>query len=126
MQRRLPPFSNFQHGERLTEREVAIRLIGRAEYIDDPDLLRSKNGFSLLDLKRVVAEYGYAGTGLGKMTFEELDERAPAIVPTNMIGYSHYVVYRGQLSRPRSCRGSRLRKQIVHTQALHGGLVRFS
>ncbi len=86
---------NFQHGERLTEREVAIRLIGRTEYLENPNLLRAKNGFSLLDLKRVVEEYGYKGTGLGQMDFEQLAARAPAIIPTDIIGYPHYVVYRG-------------------------------
>ena len=37
---------NFQHGMGLTEKEVAIELINRPEYIENPELLKIKEGFS--------------------------------------------------------------------------------
>lgn len=88
---------NYQHGERLTEREVALGLIDRPEYIDTPELIRLRQGFSLLDLKRYVDGRGYEGVGFGRMTYENLLDRAPIIVPVDNIGYRHFLVFRGEL-----------------------------
>lgn len=89
---------NFQHGERLTEREIAIGLIDRQEYIDTPELVRLRQGFSLLDLKRFVDRRGYEGVGFGRLTYEHLLERAPIIVPIDVQGYRHFVVFRGEMN----------------------------
>lgn len=88
---------NYQHGERLTEREIALGLIDRPEYIEMPELIRLRQGFSLLDLKRYVEGRGYEGIGFGRMTYENLLERAPIIVPVDNIGYRHFLVFRGEL-----------------------------
>ena len=88
---------NYQHGERLTEREIALELIDRPEYIETPELVRIRQGFSLLDLKRYVDGRGYEGIGFGRMDYENLLERAPIIVPINARGYNHFVVFRGEL-----------------------------
>jgi uncharacterized protein len=86
---------NYQHGDPVTEREVALSLIKRDEYIAQPELVTIRQGFSLLDLKRFVDGRGYKGVGLGKMTLENLVERAPVIVPIETHGYNHFVVFRG-------------------------------
>lgn len=86
---------NHQHGDLVSEREVAEGLIQRKEYLDNPDLLKIRQGFSLLDLKRYVDRRGYVGIGYGQMTLEDLVESAPAIVPVNFHGYNHFVVFRG-------------------------------
>ena len=86
---------NYQHGDPLSEREVAAGLIRRDAYIANPDLVRARHGFSLLDLKRYVDARGYQGIGYGKMTLDELVERAPAMVPVELKGYKHFVVFRG-------------------------------
>lgn len=86
---------NYQHDDRVTEREVARGLIGRSEYLDDPDRVRRQEGFSLLDLKRIANERGYRGIAYGQLTFDRLIERAPMIVPINTLGYNHFVVFRG-------------------------------
>lgn len=86
---------NFEHGDPVTEREVALGLIDRKAYLDDPDLVRVRDGFSLLDLKRYVDERGYAGTGFGGLTLDDLGERAPIIVPVWLTGPPHFVVVRG-------------------------------
>jgi len=88
---------NYQHGERLTEREIALELIDRPEYIAMPELVRLRQGFSLLDLKRYVDGRGYEGIGFGRLTYEHLIDRAPIIVPLNIQGYRHFVVFRGEL-----------------------------
>lgn len=85
----------FQHGESLSEREVAIGLMGRAEYLANPQIVRLRQGFSLLDLKRFVETRGYRGVGLGQLSFDDLNRFAPIIVPVDLYGYRHFVVYRG-------------------------------
>lgn len=85
----------YQFGEPVTERSVALGLINRTEYIANPDLVRIRRGFSLLDLKRYVDRLGYQGLGLGQLEFRDLEERAPVIVPVKLRGYPHFVVFRG-------------------------------
>jgi hypothetical protein len=86
---------NYQFGDMISEREVATQLIDRAEYLENPELVRVREGFSLLDLKRLVDGRGYEGVGFGQLSLETLVERAPAIVPISTNGYNHFVVFRG-------------------------------
>ena len=86
---------NYQHGDPVSEREIAKGLIGREEYIENPALVRVRHGFSLLDLKRYVDGRGYKGIGYGQLTLEDLIEQAPIMVPINSLGYNHFVVFRG-------------------------------
>ena len=88
---------NYQHGDPVSEREIATRLMSRSEYLENPMLVRSRQGFSLLDLKRFVDDRGYDGIGLGQLTVEHLVGRAPMIIPINVYGYQHFVVFRGML-----------------------------
>jgi predicted double-glycine peptidase len=86
---------NYQHGELVSEREIAKALIQRQEYLANPLRVRVQQGFSLLDLKRYVDKRGYEGIGYGWLTLEDLIEQAPIIVPVNLHGYNHFVVFRG-------------------------------
>jgi len=88
----------YQHGVPVTERSVALGLIDREEYLANPDLVKIRQGFSLLDLKRFVDDLGYHGIGLGHLTLEDLFSRAPLIVPVNLQGFPHFVVFRGTTS----------------------------
>jgi uncharacterized protein len=88
---------NYQHGDPVSEREVARGLIGRQEYIENPSLVRARQGFSLLDLKRFVDARGYEGIGYGNLEFQDLIEMAPVIVPVDFSSYPHFVVFRGAL-----------------------------
>lgn len=88
----------YQHGVPVTERSIALELIDRKEYLANPDMVRLRQGFSLLDLKRHVDALGYEGIGLGQLAFADLLERAPIIVPVNLQGYPHFVVFRGATS----------------------------
>jgi uncharacterized protein len=87
----------YQHGDPVSEREIARGLIQREEYLAEPLLVRARHGFSLLDLKRYVEERGYQGIGYGKLTLEDLIDRAPIMVPVRFYGYNHFVVFRGAL-----------------------------
>lgn len=86
---------NYQHGDPVTEKEVAKGLIQRDEYLANPDLVRARQGFSLLDLKRYVDQRGYEGIGYGKLDLGAIIERSPIMVPVNLKGYNHFVVFRG-------------------------------
>jgi predicted double-glycine peptidase len=86
---------NYQHGDPISERDIAKGLIEREEYIANPSLVRVRQGFSLLDLKRFVDRRGYEGQGFGQLSIEDLVERAPIMVPVNLHGYNHFVVFRG-------------------------------
>jgi len=88
----------YQHGVPVTERSVAVGLISRKEYIANPELVRARRGFSLLDLKRFVDTLGYKGIALGQLAFPDLLNRAPIIVPVRLRGYAHFVVVRGATS----------------------------
>jgi predicted double-glycine peptidase len=86
---------NYQHGDMIPEREIAKALFQREEYLANPLLVLAREGFSLLDLKRYVEKRGYRGIGLGQLDLKELVERAPIMVPLNLHGYNHFVVFRG-------------------------------
>jgi hypothetical protein len=87
----------YQFGDDVTEKAVATALIKRPAYIANPRLIKVRQGFSLLDLKRYVDGRGYKGIGLGKLTLQDLEERAPILVPIHIVGYNHFVVFRGRL-----------------------------
>jgi predicted double-glycine peptidase len=86
---------NYQHGERLTEKEVARGLMSREEYIKDPTLVQRREGFSLRDLRRQAEALGYVGKGFGQLQLNDLRSMVPVIVPIQTKGYNHFVVIRG-------------------------------
>jgi uncharacterized protein len=47
----------YQFGEPVTEKEIARVLMSRSEYVGHPELVQTREGFSLLDLKRYVQTY---------------------------------------------------------------------
>jgi uncharacterized protein len=87
---------NFQFGDHVTEKEVTEGLIQRKEYIAHPEIVRIRQGFSLLDLKRYVDRRGYQGVGYGNLELKDLNDLAPLIVAVSPIGYNHFLVYRGR------------------------------
>jgi predicted double-glycine peptidase len=87
----------YQFGDDVTEKAVATALIKRPEYIANPRLVQVRQGFSLLDLRRYVDGRGYEGVGLGKLNLQDLEEHAPILVPIHILGYNHFVVFRGRL-----------------------------
>jgi predicted double-glycine peptidase len=88
---------NYQYDDPVSEREIAAGLINRDEYLANPQLVAARNGFSLLDLKRYVDKRGYRGFGYGSLEFQDLIDMAPVMVPVDLTGYPHFVVFRGAL-----------------------------
>lgn len=86
---------HYQHDDPVPEREIAMTLMQRHEYLKHPVLVQIRQGFSLLDLKRYVDNRGYEGIGYGKLTVQDLIQYAPIMVPVNFHGYNHFVVFRG-------------------------------
>ena len=82
---------NYYLGEKLTERQI---IAGLYEYGDKNQIERLK-AFSLLDMKRFVEKLGYYGTGY-RADIEDLRTMGkPCIVPMEIFGYQHFVVFRG-------------------------------
>jgi predicted double-glycine peptidase len=88
---------NHQHGDMVSEREIALGLMRRKEYVENPELVQLRQGFSLLDLKRYVDGRGYEGIGYGRLTLADLEAKAPIMVPISAKGYNHFVVFRGRI-----------------------------
>jgi predicted double-glycine peptidase len=86
---------NYQFGDRVSEKDVTRGLIRRKEYIEHPELVRVRQGFSLLDLKRYVSTRGYVGIGYGNLEMADLIKLAPIIVAVSPFGYNHFVVFKG-------------------------------
>lgn len=85
----------YQHGDPVSEKEIAQALISRDEYLENPALIKMRQGFSLLDLKRYVDSRGHKGIGLGRLDLDDLVRRAPIMVPVQLHGYNHFVIIRG-------------------------------
>jgi predicted double-glycine peptidase len=89
----------YQFGEPVTEKDIAHALMARTEYVEHPELIQLREGFSFLDLKRYLQSYRggslYKGEGLGQLELSDLIEQAPIMVPVNALGYNHFVVFRG-------------------------------
>jgi predicted double-glycine peptidase len=88
---------NYQFGDHVKETDVTRGLIRRKEYIEHPELVRIRQGFSLLDLKRYVATRGYVGVGYGNLEMKDLLQLAPLIVAVSPFGYNHFVVFKGMV-----------------------------
>jgi hypothetical protein len=85
----------YEWGVPVTEKQVAQGLMGRREYVEHPNLVQIREGFSLLDLKRYVQAHGFKGEGYGQLDFDDLVEKAPIMVPVDALGYNHFVIFRG-------------------------------
>lgn len=74
----------------VTERQVARGLLDQTDELR----VRTRGGFSLLDMKRYLAGIGLAGEGYGSMSLDDLRPFAPAIVPVSLRGFDHFVIVR--------------------------------
>jgi predicted double-glycine peptidase len=82
------------YGDKTSEAVIITSIL----HVTDPVKIKSRGGFSLLDLKKFVRSRGYEGKGFAELTLDELiGLDAPAIVPIRMRGYDHFVVFRGIL-----------------------------
>ncbi len=83
----------YQFGQQVTE-DALIRAILKSV---NPDEVKRRGGFSLLDLKRVAMSLGYRVQGY-RMTMDNLKNlHLPALVPIQLRGFKHFVIYRGMV-----------------------------
>jgi predicted double-glycine peptidase len=82
---------NYQHGHAVSEKSVAEAMLRR----NDPLKVKTRGGFSLLDMKRFADTRGFEGVGYMDLELEDLIDLGPAIVPVQFRGYPHFVVVRG-------------------------------
>ena len=82
----------YQFGRPTGEGEVVRGLLARTSAAN----VRARLGFSLLELKQYVSRQGLAAAGFDGASLDELEARAPTIVPIRWHGFRHFVVYRGR------------------------------
>lgn len=82
----------FQHGDPVDEKTVAQGMLRTT----DPLRVRHRGGFSLLDLKRYADSRGFRSQAYREAAFADLEDFKPAIVPVNLSGFPHFVIYRGR------------------------------
>ena len=83
----------YHLGRPVSEQVVAQAMLGST----DPLRVKTRGGFSLLDLKRYAKSLGFEADGYVKASLEDLDQLAPAVVPLVLYGFPHFVVYRGRI-----------------------------
>jgi predicted double-glycine peptidase len=81
----------YGEGDRVTEPEVATGLLAHTSAA----LVRQRQGFSLLDLKQFVQRRGLSADGYSGLTIDDLTGLGAVIVPIQVNGFSHFVVFRG-------------------------------
>jgi uncharacterized protein len=81
----------YQLDHPISEKQVAQGMLRRT----DPLRVRHRGGFSLLDMKRYAESRGFHAEGYARLSLENLRKLAPLIVPVNLEGYDHFVVFRG-------------------------------
>lgn len=72
----------------VSERHVAASMLKTTE----PLKVRTRGGFSLLDMKRFVEARGYTGDAYRNLALEDLKLFHAPIVPIQTRGFNHYVV----------------------------------
>ena len=82
----------YQHGLAVSEKEIAEAMLRRTS----PLKVKTRGGFSLLDLKRYADSQGLEGVGYMQLALDDLVDMAPAIAPVVVRGYPHFVVVRGK------------------------------
>ena len=83
----------YQHGDTVDEKAVAQGMLRSTT----PLRVRHRGGFSLLDLKRFADGRGLRGEAYRNARPADLEEFKPAIVPVNLTGFPHFVIYRGRV-----------------------------
>ena len=80
----------YDLGDPVTERDVVSGMLKRS----DPVRIRTRGGFSLLNMQEYAESRGYHADGYGKVSMKDLAGMLPAIVPVQFNGYDHFVVVR--------------------------------
>jgi len=82
---------NYFMGEEISEKQVIKGLM----MYGDRKQIESRRAFSLLDMKRFVSKIGYNVAGYTAEIDDLKSLGMPCIVPIDIYGYKHFVVFRG-------------------------------
>lgn len=82
---------NYYLGENITEQQVIQGLMTYG----DAKAIEQRRAFSLLDMKQFVSVLGYEGAGFTAEMEDLMALDKPCIVPIELYGYKHFIVYRG-------------------------------
>lgn len=80
----------YQYGYAVTEQSVFEEMFSQG----DQQAIR-QHGFSLLDMKKYLAQHGFEADGFEQTLDKLLVAKLPAIVLVNDKGYNHFVVVKG-------------------------------
>ena len=82
---------NYHLGENFSEEQVIHGLFTYG----DVEAIEKRRAFSMLDMKRFVDALGYEGRGF-RAEMEDLEDlEVPVVLPIELFGYQHFVVFRG-------------------------------
>ena len=81
----------YQFGQTTSEGRVMAELSARVSSAQ----LEAAKGYTLLDLEQVVRAHGLEGAGYRGLDLVGLRRLGPAIVPLDLQGSRHFVVFRG-------------------------------
>lgn len=80
------------YGAPYSEATIAVSILANT----DPERVRARGGFSLLDLKRFAEAVGFSAEGYADVTLDDLVESGlPVILPVRIRDLDHFVVFRG-------------------------------
>ncbi len=83
------------YGADYSEATIAVSILANT----DPERVRERGGFSLLDLRRFAAAVGFSAEGFANLTLADLVESGlPVILPVRIRELDHFVVFRGQVA----------------------------
>jgi len=81
----------YEFKDTTPETAIVVWILHRV----DPVRVRSRGGFSLLDLKRFAQARGYHAEGYAGMSIQELvAQKTAVIVPIRLKGFDHFIVVR--------------------------------
>jgi hypothetical protein len=75
----------YQYGDPVSEKDIAKALMSRREYIENPEFVKIRQGFSLLDLKRYVDSRGYQGMDLASWPSRTSSIRRRSCIPVTFL-----------------------------------------
>lgn len=82
---------NYHLGEQFSEMQVIRGLMNYGNL----QRIQERRAFSLLDMKRFVDALGYEGTGYKAEMYNLKELDVPVVLPIDIFGYQHFVVFRG-------------------------------
>lgn len=84
----------YQFGDEVSEKVLLTELFKRL----DPKAIKTRGGFSLLDLKGIAMQLGYTVKGYKLSLDDVVGLGQPVIVPIEFRGIKHFVVFRGVIA----------------------------